>query len=415
VSLWFFNRGNVFAAMPLAYPPLVWLLVRCVWIARSDRPSRGAPVWPVWVLAAATVFVAGFRVGLNVRASNVIDVGYSGVIGADRIAHGQSPYGHFPVEDDRPKCGPADADGEVRDRIQTNGRCENANPYGDTYGPVSYIAYLPGYAIFGWSGQWDSLPAVHFTSILFDLLAIVGLALVGRRFGGPRLAATLAFAWVAWPFTQYASSSNTNDAIAPALLIWGFLALTTPVARGAAVAVSGWTKFASLLLLPLWLGYPEARRGRALAVLGFVVTTVLVFFVLFLEPSPWHAARVFYDRTVGYQIDRDSPFSLWDWGQYHAKGLPNLRIVQRVLEVLLVVGSLSLAWVPRRRSPLRMAALTGAVLVGFELVLTHWFYLYLPWFFPFIALALIGPLPGDAQDKEDEEDEVVDAPAPALG
>ena len=43
-----------------------------------------------------------------------------------------------------------------------------------------------------------------------------------------------------------------------------------------------------------------------------------------------------------------------------------------------------------------MAALTAAVLVGFELVLTHWFYLYLPWFFPFVALALIAPLPGDA-------------------
>ena len=421
VSLWFFNRGNVFAAMPLVYPPLLWLLVRCVWIARSDRPSRGAAVWPVWALAAATVFVAGFRVGLDVRASNVIDVGYSGVIGADRIAHGQSPYGHFPVEDDRPKCGPADADGEVRDRIQTNGRCENANPLGDTYGPVSYLAYLPGYAIFGWSGQWDSLPAVHFTTILFDLLAILGLALVGRRFGGPRLAATLAFAWVAWPFTQYASSSNTNDAIAPALLIWGFLALTSPLARGAAVAVSGWTKFASLLLLPLWLGYPEARRGRALAILGFTVTTVLVFFVLFLEPSPWHAARVFYDRTVSFQIGRDSPFSVWDWGQYHAKGLPDLHLVQRVLQVLLVVGSLSLAFVPRWRSPLRMAALTGAVLVGFELVLTHWFYLYLPWFFPFVALALVAPLPGGAQEREraadedEHEDEAVDAPAPALG
>ena len=67
-SLWFFNRGNVFAAMPLAYPPLGWLLVRCAWIARSDRPTRGAAVWPVWVLAAATVFLAGFRVGLNVQA-----------------------------------------------------------------------------------------------------------------------------------------------------------------------------------------------------------------------------------------------------------------------------------------------------------------------------------------------------------
>jgi hypothetical protein len=405
ISLWYFNHGNVFAAMLLAYPPLAWLLLRCVWIARSDHPPRGAPVWPVWVLAAATVFVAGFRVGLNVRDSNVIDVGYSGVIGADRIVHGQSPYGHFPVEDNRPKCGPADSEGEVRDRIQTNGRCENANPLGDTYGPVSYLAYLPGYAIFGWSGQWDSLPAVHLTSILFDLLAIVGLALVGRRFGGPRLGAALAFAWVAWPFTQYASNSNTNDAIMPALLIWGFLALTSPIGRGAAVALSGWTKFASLLLLPLWLGYPEARRGRSLAILGFALTTVLVFFVLFLEPSPWHAARVFYDRTIAYQIGRDSPFSLWDWRQYHAKGLPDLHLVQRVLQVLLVVGALALAWVPKRRSPLRMAALTAAVLVGFELVLTHWFYLYLPWFFPFVALALIAPLPGG-----DDE-----APAPAAG
>jgi hypothetical protein len=394
VSLWFFNRGNVFAAMPLAYPPLAWLLVRCVWIARRDRPSRGAPVWPIWILAAATVFLAGFRIGLNVRASNVIDVGYSGVIGAQRILHGSSPYGHFPEEGTRPKCGPADADGEVRDRIQTNGRCETANPRGDTYGPVSYLAYIPGYAIFGWSGKWDTLPAVHLTSILFDTLALIGLALVGRRFGGPRLAATLAFAWVAWPFTQYASSSNTNDAIAPALLVWGFLALTSPLARGAAVAVSGWTKFASLLLLPLWSGYPEARRGRSLTVLGFALATAIVFFVLFLEPSPWHAARVFYDRTVSYQIGRDSPFSLWDWGQYHAKGLPNLKLVQHVLQALLLAGSLALGFVPRVRSPLRLAALTAAVLVGFELVLTHWFYLYLPWFFPFVALALVAPLPG---------------------
>ena len=74
----------------------------------------------------------------------MIDVGYAGPIGAQRIAHGQSPYGHFPVEDSLKACGPADRNGEIRDRIQTNGRCESANPNGDTYGPVSYIAYLPG-------------------------------------------------------------------------------------------------------------------------------------------------------------------------------------------------------------------------------------------------------------------------------
>jgi hypothetical protein len=396
VSLWFFNRGDIFTAMPLVYPPLLWLLARCVWVARTDRPSSGAAVWPVWVLAAATVFLAGFKVGLNWRSSNVIDVGYSGVIGADRIVHGQSPYGHFPVEDDRPACGPADSEGEIRDRIQTNGICENANPLGDTYGPMSYIAYIPGYLIFGWTHKWDTLPAVHFTSILFDLLALLGLAFVGRRFGGPRLGASAAFAWAAWPFTQYASNSNTNDAIAPALLVWGFAFLTSDVGRGVFVALSGWTKFASLLVLPLWSGYPEARRPKSIGktLLGFAIGTLAVFFVLFLEPSPLHAARVFYDRTVSFQIGRASPFSLWDWGQYHAKGLPDLHLVQRALQVLLVVGALALAWFPRYRSPLRMAALTGVVLIGFELVLTHWFYLYLPWFFPFVALALVAPLPG---------------------
>jgi hypothetical protein len=402
VSLWFFNRGNVFAAMPLVYPPLAWLLARCLWIGRVDRPSRGTLFWPVWLLAAATVFLAGFRTGLNWRSSNVIDVGYSGVIGADRIWHGQSPYGHFPVEDDRPACGPADSSGEIRDRVQTNGYCESANPLGDTYGPVSYEAYIPGYWIFGWSHKWDKLPAVHFTSILFDVLCLIGLVFAGYRFGGSALAAGLAFSWVAWPFSQYASSSNTNDSIMPAILVWGFVFVTSNVGRGAIAALAGWTKFASLLVVPLWLGYPEARRGRAAALtaLGFVVATAAAFFVLLLEPSPLHAARVFYDRTIAYQIGRDSPFSIWDWGQYHAKGLPDLHIVQRVLEVLLVVGALALGWWPKRRSPLRLAAYTAAVLIGFELVLTHWFYLYLPWFFPFVAFALVAPLPGRREHEQ---------------
>ena len=46
-----------------------------------------------------------------------------------------------------------------------------------------------------------------------------------------------------------------------------------------------------------------------------------------------------------------------------------------------------------------MAALPAAVLIGFELVLTHWFYLYLPWFFPVVVLALIAPLPGGEREQ----------------
>ena len=267
-SLWFFNHGDVFTAVPLFYPLLAWVVVRGVWIGATGRGAGGRPFWPTWVLVAAVVFLAGFRVGLNVESSNVIDVGYSGVIGAERIVHGEAPWGNFPIEGDLPACGPADASGEIRDRIQTNGRCESANPQGDTYGPVAYEAYIPGYLAVGWTGKWDDLPAAHFTAIAFDLLTLLGLWLVGRRLEGPRLAAILAFAWAAYPFTQYASNSNTNDTIMPCLLVWGFWVVSAPAARGALAALSGWTKFASLVVAPLWLTYPD-RRPKPRFLAGF--------------------------------------------------------------------------------------------------------------------------------------------------
>ena len=289
ISLYFFNQGEVFTAMPLVYPPLLYLLGRMAWIGWKGRGSSSRALWPVWVLLAATVFLAGFRVGLNLRASNVIDVGLAGVIGAQRIVQdGQSPYGNMP-EDVGEECGEPDADGYVRERIQTNGRCEVANGRGDTYGPVSYLAYVPGFVTMGYDFEWDYLPAAHFTSLLWDALALIGMGVLGFRFGGLRLGTTLAFAWAAYPFTQYVSSSNSNDAIMPALLIWGLVFVTLAPARGLFVGLAAWTKFASLLLLPLWASYPKATkwpRQQLLFLGGFALATALAFWILLLEPDP---------------------------------------------------------------------------------------------------------------------------------
>jgi hypothetical protein len=394
LSLWFFNRGEVFRSAPLGALPLAYLLARASWIGFRGRAFNPVLSWPVWLLAAVAVFLGGLRIGLNLETPRgVIDVGYAGVVGADRILDGQAPYGHMPVTDTRKACGKADGEGAIRDWIQANGRCESANPRGDTYGPTAYLAYVPATVTLGWSGKWDALPAAHATAIAFDLLVVLGLLLVGRRFGGLPLGVALSFGWLAFPFTAYAMNSNSNDAILPAFLVWGFWLSTSATARGAAVALSSWTKFASLLLVPLWLTYPNGLGLRTAVrfAAAFLAASLAVFSILLLEPGLTEAVRVFVDRTLGYQLDRGSPFSPWDWAQYHARGIPDLHAVQLILQVGVLALAGVVAVIPQRKGPLELAALSAAVLVGFELALTHWSYLYIPWFLPFVLLALLLP------------------------
>ncbi len=411
VSLAFFNRGEIFASVPLVYPVLGYLLVRSVWVGVRKREPPLRPLWPTWVFAAAAIFLLGFRVGLNVEAPRgVIDVGLAGVVGASRILDGEAPYGNMPQRGDLEECGPEDADGDVRERIQTNGRCEAAIERGDTYGPVAYAAYVPATLVFEWSGKWDSLPGAHTTSIVFDLLTILGLALVGLRFGGVRLASVLAFAWSAYPFTAYVLNANTNDTIMPAFLVFGFWLASSTWARGTAVALAGWTKFGGLLLAPLWASYPRLDLARLVRfAIAFALATLASFLILLLEPDLWEAIRTFWDRSIGFQVGRDSPFSLWGWGQYHAEGIPDLGFVQPVLAVLAVALAVVAAFVPREKGPIELAALTAAVLVMFQLSLTHWFYLYLPWFLPFVILWLLLPREEEDQEKGIRTDSIAEA------
>jgi len=79
--------------------------------------------------------------------------------------------------------------------------------------------------------------------------------------------------------------------------------------------------------------------------------------------------------------------------------------VQKVLEVAVGAGALALAVWPRKKTPLQLAALTGALLIGFEIVLTHWFYLYLPWFFAFAAYAVLAAEPRSAEAPVTTADE----------
>ena len=62
-----------------------------------------------------------------------------------------------------------------------------------------------------------------------------------------------------------------------------------------------------------------------------------------------------------------------------------------------------------------MAAFSGALIVGFQICLTHWHYLYIPWFMPFVALALLAPRTSTAEEAVVLAEEPVAEPAAGSG
>src|SRR6478672_6421113 len=87
VSVAFFNDANIDVSVPIAYPLMAYLLGRMLWIGlrRGRRRDPLRLLVPASWLVVGLLFLVGFRIGLNVAGSNVIDVGYAGVIGADRL------------------------------------------------------------------------------------------------------------------------------------------------------------------------------------------------------------------------------------------------------------------------------------------------------------------------------------------
>ena len=127
--------------------PLAYLLVRTTWIGVRGRGVNPALVVPVWVLAAAGR-VPRRHPGRPERRESawVSTSGYAGVIGADRILDGAGAVRSHAGHRNGKACGKADREGTIRDRIQTNGRCESSNERGDTYGPAAYLVYVPAVA-----------------------------------------------------------------------------------------------------------------------------------------------------------------------------------------------------------------------------------------------------------------------------
>ncbi|MFL5884755.1 MAG: glycosyltransferase 87 family protein, partial [Thermoleophilaceae bacterium] len=363
VSLAFYDRGQLLVSVPLVYPPLLYLLARLATAGFRGLAPSSPPVGRVGerTLIAALLVLVAARIGFDLAFGHTTDVAYASVVGANSIHHGwplySAAYNHL-----------------------------------DTYGPVTYLAYLPFELVFPMHSGWqhDYLPAARAAAIVFDLLTMAGLFVLGGKLragqAGRRLGLVLAFAWAAFPFTFMTLAINTNDGLVSLLVVLALLAISSPRVRGALIGLAVAAKFAPAAIAGVLAAGTGDRRLRSLATFGALAALVLTVSVWAYLPDG--GLTVFWNNTLGFQMHRHSFLSIW--GQY--PGLGGLREAVELATVALAVAAFI---APRRRTLAQVAALGGAVLIAVELSLVYWLYTYVVWFLP---LAFAGLLAAGARE-----------------
>ncbi|HEV3054479.1 MAG TPA: hypothetical protein VGX45_07485, partial [Solirubrobacteraceae bacterium] len=202
------------------------------------------------------------------------------------------------------------------------------------------------------------------------------------RVRGPTLGVALAYAWASYPFTFYVLQSSSNDSLVALLVVLALLALSSRPMRGVFLALATFAKFTSAALGPLFLRGTDDRVPLGRRAFPFVFAFALASFAVMAQVIFQGDFHRFWEDTIVRQIDRTSPFSIWGlWG--------GLSFEQHVVEGITVALAVAFAFIPRgQRTIAQVAALAAAITILFQCSLTHWFYLYIVWFFPLVMLAV---------------------------
>jgi hypothetical protein len=352
ISFLLAEDGRVYAATPLIYPPLLYLLARLVWLALRGGSSRGRLTWASpRALGIALELLVVVRVVYVAVDGIVNDVGYASLFGADSILNG------LPLYDSGPASG-----------------------HLDSYGPVAYLVYVPFELLVPFRNlSHSSGGAAQVAAIAWDLGTIAALYALGRRIRDSALGLALAWAFAACPWTLLVMAKGTNDGLVALLVVLVLLAAGSPLWRGTLLALAAASKFGPLVMAPLFARTERERDPRSVVVYAGAVVSVVALIVFAYLPDG--GLREFYDSTFGFQLSRSSPFSIWG---LHP-GWEPLRPVVTVAVALLAAGAFFL---PGDRSVPRLAAAGAALLLAIQLTAIHWYWFYIPWFLPYLLVAL---------------------------
>jgi len=377
------SRGSLRWAVVVASIGLLYLFARMIFAAVRPTRHRGplVPFVPMPLLAIAAVVLIALHIAfprlerpLGLQFRPVIDVGLSSVLGAQHILNGQELYGSEAYK--------------------------HPGNHPDTYGPVTYLAYVPfAYAL---SPQGERAGratadsrAARAAADAFDVLAALGMFLLGRRLAprreGVQLGIVLAYAWAAYPYTFFATIWAYNDALVALLLVGAVIAISATVGRGLLVGLGIASKFTTAIVAPLLATAHRPRSTRSVLInLSTLVLVVVALFAPFLPPG---GLSELYDRTIGWQLERRSVSSVW--GQF-----PSIGWLHSLARVGVAAFALAIAFIPKRKTTPQIAALGAAAIMLFELSLRHWLPSYVIWFAP---LAFVAVFTTGAQTPEPRE------------
>ena len=357
------------------------LLARCLWAAagRDDvlvEPNmRSARVVQMLLAFALVLHV------VTLYERGIGDVGLWSAIGGEYLLRtGRLPYG----TEFGPNC---------------------------VYGPLMYVLFAPaglsasfireiapdGSLILASFDNLHAMRGAQTTGLILDLLTLVALYRLACRKGDRGTALTVVFVYAISPYVigmvgELGLERASHMAATP-LILFALLLLHRPALAGVLLGIGTGMLYYPLFLAPLWLGYIWRRdsvRSGLMFLAGFAVVGIgcVTMIITMVEPANDAESPLggFFDDTIAQQQFKggygDSPLSFW--GQYPglaAWGKPTAGVLYCLFCVLL-------AFLPRRIDFARLIALTAAVLVGTQLVLSFGGGTYIGFYLALLILTL---------------------------
>ena len=227
--------------------------------------------------------------------------------------------------------------------------------------------------------NWHVMRGVQTTELVLDLLTLFGLYLLARKKSCHVTGLAIVFIYAISPYIVGMASElgleRASHIAGMPFILFALLLLNRPAIAGLLLGIATGMLYYPLFLAPLWFGYlwrgDGIRKGLVfLATYAAVGVICIIMLIWMVQPTDESESSLgaFIDDTIAQQQFKagygNSPLSFW--GQY-----PEFAVWGKpTASMLYCFFCLLLAFYPRHVGFERLIALTAAVLVGTQLVLS---------------------------------------------